>query len=386
MADRPTFATAGRAAHSAAGRRSGNDPTDPVTPSCRVGGAVAAAAERRGRVGPGPAAALPEGADCGPDVLGVDESPGHPGIEFSAPPVIGSSQPTAIDTLRRRSAGRRFRRDTWRHRPAARSASATGSSPAWRIGAGGLIIAFVALIAIFLLIQAVPAIKDDKANFLLSRHWNISGSSSTSACSPLLWTTVVVSLIAMIIAVPISIGIALFITFYAPKSMARPVAYVIDLLAAIPSIVYGIWGIAILAPHLTGVQRALYHLGIGIFSDKHVLTGSIFDGSIVLAVMILPIITAISRDVFERTPRYNIEAAWALGATRWEMIRLAVLPFGRPGVISASMLGLGRALGETIAISLILSAPATGRTVQLVDLRRRRDVRVEDRQQRGRVR
>jgi phosphate transport system permease protein len=171
---------------------------------------------------------------------------------------------------------------------------------------------------------------------------------------------VVVSLIAMLIAVPISIGIALFITFYAPKVMARPVAYTIDLLAAIPSIVYGIWGIAILAPHLTGVQRALYHLGIGIFSDKHVLTGSIFDGSIVLAVMILPIITAISRDVFERTPRYNIEAALALGATRWEMIRLAVLPFGKPGVISASMLGLGRALGETIAISLILSAPASG--------------------------
>ena len=134
------------------------------------------------------------------------------------------------------------------------------------------------------------------------------------------------------------------------------------------------------------MQRGLYHLGIGIFSNDHVLTGSIFDGSIVLAVMILPIITAISRDVFERTPRYNIEAALALGATRWEMIRLAVLPFGRPGVISASMLGLGRALGETIAISLILSAPGDRRTVQLVDLRRRRDVRVEDREQRGRVR
>jgi phosphate transport system permease protein len=302
---------------------------------------------------------LPEGADCGPDVLGVEESPGNPGAEFSRPPVIGSTQPSAIGTLDDAP-------------PAAGSGATVGDGSRGKIrigdrifstaaaGAGGLIILFVALIAIFLLIQAVPAIKDDKANFLLSRHWNITGNVLDFGVLELLWTTVVVSLIAMIIAVPISIGIALFITFYAPKSMARPVAYIIDLLAAIPSIVYGIWGIAILAPHLTGVQRALYHLGIGIFSDKHVLTGSIFDGSIVLAVMILPIITAISRDVFERTPRYNIEAAWALGATRWEMIRLAVLPFGRPGVISASMLGLGRALGETIAISLILSAPGNG--------------------------
>jgi phosphate transport system permease protein len=304
-----------------------------------------------------PSPPLPEGADCGPDVLGVEESPGNPGIRFNQQPVIGSTQPAGIDTLP----------DA---RPVAGSGALASGAGKVRIGdrifsslatgAGGLIIVFVALIAVFLLIQAIPAIKDDKANFLLSRHWNITGKVLDFGVLELLWTTVVVSLIAMIIAVPISIGIALFITFYAPRSTARPVAYIIDLLAAIPSIVYGIWGITILAPHLTGVQRALYHLGIGIFSNNHVLTGSIFDGSIVLAVMILPIITAISRDVFERTPRYNIEAAWALGATRWEMIRLAVLPFGRPGVISASMLGLGRALGETIAISLILSAPASG--------------------------
>jgi phosphate transport system permease protein len=300
-----------------------------------------------------------DGADSGPDIMGVDEAPPGSHIEFGTPPVIGSSQPTAIDTLPDAP-------------PVAGSGSLSGGAGSGKvrigdrifsslaIASGGLIIALVALIAIFLLIQAVPAIADDKANFLLSRHWNISGSVLDFGVLTLLWTTVVVSLIAMLIAVPISIGIALFISFYAPKSMARPVAYIIDLLAAIPSIVYGIWGIAILAPHLTGLQRVLYHLGIGVFSDNKVLTGSIFDGSIVLAVMILPIITAISRDVFERTPRYNIEAAWALGATRWEMIRLAVLPFGRPGVISASMLGLGRALGETIAISLILSAPASG--------------------------
>jgi phosphate transport system permease protein len=352
MADRPTFTDADGSSGTADGASvAPAEPTGDASalPPPRVGGESVLDA-------PPP---LPEGADCGPDVLGVEESPGNPGIRFSQPPVIGSTQPAGIDTL-----------------PDARPASGSGSGgfatgggkvrigdrifSGLATGAGGLIIAFVALIAVFLLIQAIPAIKDDKANFLFSRHWNITGKVLDFGVLELLWTTVVVSIIAMIIAVPISIGIALFITFYAPRSMARPVAYIIDLLAAIPSIVYGIWGISVLAPHLTGVQHGLYHLGIGIFSNNHVLTGSIFDGSIVLAVMILPIITAISRDVFERTPRYNIEAAWALGATRWEMIRLAVLPFGRPGVISASMLGLGRALGETIAISLILSAPASG--------------------------
>jgi phosphate transport system permease protein len=300
---------------------------------------------------------LPEGADCGPDVLGIDETSGRR-VSFNTSPVIGSTQPAGIDTLNdappAAGSGRSLSSGGGKVRLGDRIFSSLAT------GAGGLIIVFVALIAVFLLIQAVPAIKDDKANFLLSRHWNISDNVLDFGVLQLLWTTVVVSLIAMLIAVPVSIGIALFITFYAPKPMARPVAYIVDLLAAIPSIVYGIWGIAVLAPHLKVVQRGLYHLGIGIFSDGHVLTGSIFDGSIVLAVMILPIITAISRDVFERTPRYNIEAALALGATRWEMIRLAVLPFGRPGVISASMLGLGRALGETIAISLILSAPANG--------------------------
>jgi phosphate transport system permease protein len=138
------------------------------------------------------------------------------------------------------------------------------------------------------------------------------------------------------------------------------VAYVVDLLAAIPSIIYGIWGITVLAPKLAPVQRALYHIPGPLFQDKNVEEGTIFNGGLVLAIMILPIITAISRDVFDRTPRQNVEAAWALGATRWEMIRLAVLPYGRPGVIAGSMLGLGRALGETIAITLILSKSGVG--------------------------
>jgi phosphate transport system permease protein len=229
-------------------------------------------------------------------------------------------------------------------------------------GAGGFIVILIALVAAFLLIKAVPAIADDKANFLFSREWKVDDTSNLRfGILGLLWVTVIISLVAMVIAVPLAIGIALFITQYAPKPLVRPVAYIIDLLAAIPSIIYGIWGIIVLAPYLEPVQRVLYNLGIlKIFEDVGISRGTIFNGGVVLAVMILPIITAISRDVFERTPRANIEAAWALGATKWEMIRLAVLPHGRPGVISGAMLGLGRALGETIAIYLIVSRSGEG--------------------------
>jgi phosphate transport system permease protein len=223
-------------------------------------------------------------------------------------------------------------------------------------GASGFVIVLVALVAAFLLIKSIPSIMHDKVNFLTSTEWSPTPGNLRFGVAPLLYTTVAVSLLAMIIAVPVAIGIALFLTHYAPRRIARPVAYAIDLLAAIPSIIYGIWGARVLAPHLTGVQRALYHLGgFPLFKDRNVPTGSLFDAGVVLAVMILPIVTAISRDVFERTPRTNIEAAWALGATKWEMIRLAVLPYGRPGVVSGAMLGLGRALGETLAIYLILS-------------------------------
>ncbi|HTZ43917.1 MAG TPA: phosphate ABC transporter permease subunit PstC [Jatrophihabitans sp.] len=228
-------------------------------------------------------------------------------------------------------------------------------------GSGLFIVLLIALVAIFLVTQAIPAISKDHASFLFSRQFSVRSEPLQFGVLDLLWVTVISSVIALLLAVPVAVGIGLFITQYAHKSIRRPVAYVIDLLAAIPSIIYGIWGIAVLAPHLAGVQRALYHLdAIPLFANKGVVTGSIFNASVVLAVMILPIVTAIARDVFARTPSYNIEAAWALGATRWEMIRLAVLPYGRPGVVSGAMLGLGRALGETIAVLLILSKPAEG--------------------------
>jgi phosphate transport system permease protein len=222
-------------------------------------------------------------------------------------------------------------------------------------GASGFVILIVALVGLFLLVKSIPSITADKDNFLTSTNFDVTSADQLHfGIAALLYVTVIISLVAMVLAVPIAIGIALFITHYAPARLARPIAYVIDLLAAIPSIIYGVWGYVVLSPHLKGVQDALSHIPIPLFKNIHP-TGTIFDGAVVLSVMVLPIITAISRDVFERTPRANIEAALALGATKWEMIRMAVLPYGRAGVISGSMLGLGRALGETIAVLIIVS-------------------------------
>jgi phosphate transport system permease protein len=228
-------------------------------------------------------------------------------------------------------------------------------------GTGLLVIALVGLVAVFLVVRAIPGLADDKVNFLTSRQWTVELDNLSFGIVDMLWTTVIVAVIAMVIAVPIAIGIALFITQYAPKRFAKPVAYIIDVLAAIPSIIYGIWGIYVLAPKLRPVREFLTNLDfIPLFKDEGIEDGTVFNAGVVLAIMILPIVTAISRDVFERTPRQNIEAAWALGATRWEMIRLSVLPYGRPGVVSGAMLGLGRALGETIAVMLILSKVGAG--------------------------
>jgi phosphate transport system permease protein len=223
--------------------------------------------------------------------------------------------------------------------------------------ASGVVILIVVLVAVFLLIKAVPSIGDDKVNFLTSTKFSVGKAGPLRfGIAGLLYTTVMSSVIALLLAVPLAIGIALFITQYAPKRVARPIAHAIDLLAAIPSIIYGVWGIRVLAPHLTGIQSGLSHIGIGVFAKpSQTVLGSVLDAGVVLAIMILPIVTAISRDVFDRTPIANKEAALALGATRWEMLRMAVLPYGRPGVISGAMLGLGRALGETIAVLLILS-------------------------------
>jgi phosphate transport system permease protein len=228
---------------------------------------------------------------------------------------------------------------------------------------GGLMVTLVVAIGVFLLIQAIPALRLDRVNFLTSRIWDTDSLDNLRfGIVDLLLVTVEVSLVALVVAMPVALGIALFLTQYAPKRLARPFAYLVDLLAAVPSIVFGLWGIFVLAPALFPVAHWLnQHLSLVFLFDRRNGApgleggGNLLTAGIVLAVMILPIITAVTREVFSQTPRMQIEGALALGATRWEVITNAVLPFGRSGYISASMLGLGRALGETIALTIIVA-------------------------------
>lgn len=229
-------------------------------------------------------------------------------------------------------------------------------------GAGVFIVSLIAAVGIFLLIRAVPALQVDQVNFLFSRVWETSDPANMSfGIADLAWVTVASSLLALVLAMPISCGIALFLTQYAPRSLARPFAYLVDLLAAVPSVVYGLWGALVLAPVLKPVANWLNtELGwVPIFADGSAPADSganIFTAGIVLAVMILPTITGVTREVFQRTPTAHVEGAQALGATRWEVVRTTVWPFGRNGFIGGSMLGLGRALGETVALTIILSS------------------------------
>ncbi|MFD7031725.1 phosphate ABC transporter permease subunit PstC [Streptomyces sp. NPDC059917] len=225
-------------------------------------------------------------------------------------------------------------------------------------GSGILLLVIMASIAVFLSYRASIALSDNQGNFLTTFDWDPSAKPPVFGIAVLLFGTVVSSIIAMAIAVPIAVGIALFISHYAPRKLAGPLAYVVDLLAAVPSIIYGVWGALVLVPYLGGLNLWLdeYFGWTYLFDKTQVgVARSIFTVGILLAIMILPIVTSVSREVFLQVPRMNEEAALALGATRWEVIRLSVLPFGRSGVISASMLGLGRALGETMAVATVLS-------------------------------
>jgi phosphate transport system permease protein len=218
--------------------------------------------------------------------------------------------------------------------------------------AGSIILVLLAAVALFLIVQAIPAITA-KAGALPN-----SAPNFWAYVWPLVFGTVWSAAIALIISIPISIGVALFISHYAPRRLAQGLGYVIDLLAAVPSVVFGLWGVLVLA---RAVQPFFVFLNanfgwIPLFGGVVSGTGkTVLTVAIVLAVMVLPIMTAVCREIFLQTPRLHEEAALALGATRWEMIRMAVLPFARPGIISASMLGLGRALGETLAVAMVLS-------------------------------
>jgi phosphate transport system permease protein len=218
-------------------------------------------------------------------------------------------------------------------------------------GAGLLILALLAGVAFFLLVEAWPAITAPAEEIP-------GGEGLFRFILPLAFGTVVAAVIGLVLAVPFAIAIALYVTHYAPRRLAQGMGYLIDLLAAVPSVVYGLWGVFVLAPASFGILTWLEaNLGfLPFFEGPASSTGrTMLVVGVVLAVMILPIITAVTREVFLQTPRGHKEAALALGATRWEMIRMAVLPFGRSAMISGSMLGLGRALGETMAVTIILS-------------------------------
>ncbi len=241
------------------------------------------------------------------------------------------------------------------------------------IAAGSTIVIAIALIAIFLLIRAWPSLLANHANFFTSATFNTNDAENLAfGIRDLFMVTVLSSVFALALAVPVAIGIAVFLTQYAPARLARPFAGMVDLLAAVPSIVFGLWGIFVLAPQIRPAAVFLNkHLGwLFLFKEGNVSLaggGTIFTAGIVLAVMILPIITSVSREVFRQTPVAHKEAALALGATKWEVVRMTVLPYGRSGVIAASMLGLGRALGETVAVLIILRSAAKAGSWSLFD-------------------
>ena len=236
---------------------------------------------------------------------------------------------------------------------------------------GILILVVLAAVFLFLFFRAWPLIGGDQAanSQTVSSFTGGKASSFWGYVLPLLFGTVLVSLLALLIAFFVSIGIALFISHYAPKKLATALSYVVDLLAAIPSVIYGLWGGLILVPAIYPFWNwVANHLGFDSDCSRArppIPPRTVATVAVVLAVMILPIITSMSRDIFMQTPRLHEEAALALGATKWEMIRLAVLPFGKSGIVSASMLALGRALGETMAVLMILS-PGLNYSVKLL--------------------
>ena len=221
------------------------------------------------------------------------------------------------------------------------------------LASGLTILVTLAAVFIFLLIKGFPGFSADPEIFQPSsdNFWSYVGK--------LLFGTTLAAIVALIIAVPFSLALALFISHYAPRRIATPVAYIIDLLAAVPSVVFGLWGARTLAVASQPMQRWLDdNLGwLPFFHGPASATGrTILIAGLVLAIMCIPIITAICREVFAQTPRLHEEAALALGATRWEMVRYAVFPHSRSGMVAGIMLGLGRALGETMAVAMVMSS------------------------------
>jgi phosphate transport system permease protein len=231
---------------------------------------------------------------------------------------------------------------------------------------GGIVLVLLGAMVLFLILQGLPAMQHyGFFSFITNARWAPS-EADASAVHPnpygivqFIYGTLITSLIAMTIAIPLAIGAALVITDIAPRRLQRPLSSLVDLLAAVPSVVYGFWGIFALIPAIRPVVDFLTStVGtvpvIGVAFSGPFFGASYFTAGLVLAIMVLPIVAAVCREVFRSTPRNDKEAAFALGATRWEMIRIAVLPRARSGIVGASLIGLGRALGETIAVTMVI--------------------------------
>lgn len=228
---------------------------------------------------------------------------------------------------------------------------------------GGLsTLAILALIAFFLVFNGFEVMRDEGLRFLTGFDWVDAipeeGLLASYGIGAMLYGTLVIGLLAIIFGVPIAVGAALFLSYYAPEWIKRPMVVVIDVMAAIPSVVFGLWGYFILMPHAEYWAKLIHkYLGfIPIFDmPAPAYSRSPFIAGLVLAIMIIPIVASISREVFAQTPPDRIQAAYALGATKWAMIKAVVFPYGIGGVIGGAMLGLGRALGETVAVYTVLN-------------------------------
>ncbi len=251
---------------------------------------------------------------------------------------------------------------TWRKKGAGRKADSLFASVA--AGCGVLVLLALAYMVISTTRTALPVFRAEGISFFTGSDWD-PGRGSYEIL-PFIYGTVATSVIALIIAVPLSMGVALFLTEYAPKWLRAPIEYAVDLLAAVPSVIYGLWGLWVVLPYVLRPVSdflARYVGFIPIFSGPS--TGlSYFAAGIILSIMITPIITSLCREVFRSVPSADRHAAFALGATRWEMIKEAVLPRSRGGVVGATMLGLGRALGETIVVALLIgNSPAINASI-----------------------
>ncbi len=210
---------------------------------------------------------------------------------------------------------------------------------------------------VFLTAYSWPILRSQGTGFLTGTVWSPSAKKPVAGILGLVTGTVMIALVALTLAFPAAFALAIFIHEYAPRRVRKPMVYVVDLMAAMPSLIYGLWGFFVLQKPLLGVGRWLGTnlSAIPIFKSSQDYTRSIFVAGFVVGIMITPICTAVMREIFSQVPSEHCEAALALGGTRWGMVQTAILPFSKSGMVGAALLGLGRALGETIAVSLLLT-------------------------------